>query len=150
MELDWLYRYLVMRRHTAAHLLAHCLASTTPKQVQTTDSWLDETCYVGYKGKAPDLQTLSKSKDLANSMIAKGAEVKINFLTPEQGKSLIQRAPNFERLPDFDEIRTVTIDGCNPIPCDGTHVPNINGTKLVKIIKAEQMPDETYRVHFSV
>ena len=28
-ELDWDYRHLVMRRHTAAHLLDHCLAKAT-------------------------------------------------------------------------------------------------------------------------
>jgi len=149
-ELDWAYRYLLMRRHTGAHLLDHCLANTTSKQVQTTDSWLDEPCYVGYKGTAPDLQTLSKAEALANAMISSGAEVKINFLTPEQGRSLLQAAPNFERLPDLDEIRTVTIEGCTSIPCGGTHVANINEIKQLKINRAEQMPDETYRVHFSV
>jgi alanyl-tRNA synthetase len=148
-ELDWHYRYLLMRRHTAAHLLDHCLANATTKQVQTTDSWLDEPCYVGYRGTAPDVQTLKKAEDLANTMISNGAEVKISFLTPEQSRSLLQTAPNFERLPDLDEVRTVTIQGCSAIPCGGTHVSNIAEIKQLRITQAEQLPDETYRIHFS-
>lgn len=149
-ELDWAFRYLQMRRHTAAHLLDHCLAKATSNRVETTDSWLEEPCYVGYKGQAPDQQTLKKAEQIANTMISQGAEVKINFLTPEESKTLLQNAPNFERLPHLEEIRTVTIEGCGAIPCGGTHVTNIAEIKEFSISHAEQLPDQSYRVHFSV
>jgi len=149
-ELDWPYRYLMMRRHTAAHLLDHCLAGATSKRVETTDSWLDEPCYVGYRGRAPDQETLKKAKELADSLISQGAEVRITFLTPEESKSLLQNAPNFMRLPDLEEVRTVTIQGCDPIPCGGTHISNIAEIKELRITRAEQLPNEAYRVHFSV
>lgn len=148
-ELDWSYRYLLMRRHTAAHLLDHCLATAMSKQVQTTDSWLDEPCYVGYKGKAPELSTLKEAEEIANTMIPNGAEVRIDYLTPEESKALLQTAPNFERLPNLDEIRTVTIEGCAPIPCGGTHVSDITEIKQLTVVQAEQMADGTYRIHFS-
>ena len=134
-ELDWPYRYLTMRRHTAAHLIDHCLAEATSARVQTTDSWLDEPCYVGYNGNPPDNQTLKQVQDLANSMISAGALVRIEYLTPEQGRSLLQTAPNFERLPDLDEIRIVTIADCAPIPCGGTHVSNTNMIRELTVIR---------------
>lgn len=149
-ELDWPYRYLVMRRHTAAHLLDHCLANVTSKRVETTDSWLDEPCYVGYAGNAPDSDTLERVQDLANGMISEGAPVKIDFLSPDQGRSLLQNAPNFERLPDLQEIRTVTITGCDPIPCGGTHVANVSEIGRLSVARAEQMTDLSFRLHFSV
>ena len=149
-ELDWPYRYLMMRRHTAAHLLDHCLAGATSKRVETTDSWLDEPCYVGYRGQAPDQETLKKAEKLADSLISQDAEVRITFLTPEESKSLLQNVPNFMRLPDLEEVRTVTIQGCDPIPCGGTHISNIAEIKELRIARAEQLSDETYRVHFSV
>ena len=49
-EIDWALRHLVMRRHTAAHLLDHCLALETSRRVETTDSWLGDPCYLGYAG----------------------------------------------------------------------------------------------------
>jgi alanyl-tRNA synthetase len=149
-ELDWGFRYLVMRRHTAAHLLDHCLAETTLQRVQTTDSWLDESCYVGYSGDPPDTQTLQKVQALANRLIQEGRQVKIEFLSPERGKMLLQNAPNYERLPELSEIRIVTINGCQPIPCGGTHVSDIREVGMLSVIRAEEMSTHSFRLYFSV
>jgi alanyl-tRNA synthetase len=149
-ELDWAFRYLVMRRHTAAHLLDHCLAKATSARIETTDSWLDDPCYVGYKGETPESSTLQLAEDLGNEMIAAGAQVRIDFLSPERSEQVLKNAPNFERLPLLDEIRIVTIEGCDPIPCGGTHVSNTKDIGKLSIQRAEQMPDRTFRVHFSV
>jgi alanyl-tRNA synthetase len=149
-ELDWEYRLLVMRRHTAAHLLDHCLAQAIGTRLQTTDSWLDEPCYVGYAGTAPSEEALQKAEALANRMIVEGRAVRIEFLTPEQANVFLQNAPNYERLPDLSEIRTVTIEGCQPIPCGGTHVTNVSDICGISIAKAEQLPTNSYRLYFSV
>ena len=149
-EIDWPFRQLVMRRHTAAHLLDHCLALETSKRVETTESWLDEPCYVGYAGNAPNEDTLRRVETTANRMVSHGGEVRIDYLTAEQGRALLQTAPNFERLPELDEIRTVTIGSCAPIPCGGTHVADIAQIGRVSIIRAEPMPNLSFRLHFSV
>jgi alanyl-tRNA synthetase len=149
-ELDWPFRYLIMRRHTAAHLLDHCLSRAIEKRVQTTDSWLEEPCYVGYAGKPPSPSVLSQVEAQANHMISSGGAVRIDFLTGEASKMLLLNAPNFERLPDLEEVRTVTIEGCAPIPCGGTHVANINEILALKVVRAEQTPDQNFRLHFQV
>lgn len=149
-ELDWAYRSLIMRRHTAAHLLDHCLAEATSARVETTDSWLDEPCYVGYRGRTPDSSSLKLAQDLAEEIVAAGAQVKIDFLSPEQSERALKNAPNFERLPNLQEVRIVTIEGCDPIPCGGTHVSNVREIGKVSILGAEQMPDFAFRLHFSV
>ncbi|MGA2791352.1 MAG: alanyl-tRNA editing protein [Candidatus Bathyarchaeia archaeon] len=148
--IDWPFRQLVMRRHTAAHLLDHCLALETSRRVETTDSWLDEPCYVGYAGNVPNEDVLRRVETHANRMVSQGGDVKIDYLTVEQGRALLRAAPNFERLPELDEIRTVTITGCAPIPCGGTHVADISQIGRISIIRAEPMPNFTFRLHFSV
>jgi alanyl-tRNA synthetase len=149
-DVDWVYREMIMRRHTAAHLIDHCLAKATARRVETTDSWLDEPCYVGYRGEPPAPDTVRQVDDLANSMITQGAQVRIEFLTREQSKSVLEDAPNFERLPDLEEIRTVTIEGCQPIPCGGTHVRNIRQIGKLSALKAEERDDGSFRLHFTV
>jgi alanyl-tRNA synthetase len=149
-EIDWEYRHLVMRRHTSAHLLDHCLAEVTSRRVETTESWLDDPCYVGYAGSPPDAQTLRKTEGLANRMIEPGGEVRIEFLKRDVAKTFLQNAPNYERLPDLPEIRTVTIKGCEPIPCGGTHVSDLTEIGKISVVRAEQMPNESFRLHFSV
>jgi alanyl-tRNA synthetase len=93
---------------------------------------------------------LELAERLAEELIKAGARVKIEFLSPEQSKLVLKNAPNFERLPHLDEIRIVTIEGCDPIPCGGTHVSNVQDIGKLSILKAEQLPDSTFRVHFSV
>jgi alanyl-tRNA synthetase len=149
-EVDWAFRSLFMRRHTAAHLLDHCLAIETSMHVETTDSWLGDPCYVGYAGQPPDEETILRVAALANKMISLGSSVKIDYLTPEQGRELLRGAPNFERVPEVDEIRTVTIAGCDPIPCGGTHVADIAEIGKISILRAEPMPNQGFRLHFSV
>jgi len=83
-------------------------------------------------------------------MIRAGAEVRIGFLSPDEGRSLLEKAPNFERLPELKEIRTVTIEGCAPIPCGGTHVSNIKEIKQLKVDRCEVLPQGGFRIHFSV
>ena len=148
--LDWTYRHLVMRRHTAAHLLDHCLAQAVGTRVQTMDSWLDEPCYVGYRGSLPSRDALRETELLANRMIAKGATVSIRFLSPEEAEEILHNAPNYERLPDLSEIRTVTIEGCQPIPCGGTHVGNVADIGGVLVLNAERLSSDYYQLHFSV
>ena len=148
--LDWPYRHLIMRRHTAAHLLDHCLAKAVGIRAQTTDSWLDEPCYVGYAGSVPSEETLRATEVLANRMITEGARVTIRILSSNQAKEWLQNAPNYERLPGLSEIRTVTIDGCQPIPCGGTHVGNLSEIERVSVVKAEPLSNNSYRLHFSV
>lgn len=150
MDIDWTYRHLVMRRHTAAHLLDHCLAQASSRRVETTDSWLDEPCYVGYRGNTPTSDIIQRTGELANLMISQGAQVRLDFLTREQALQTLENAPNFERLPDLEEVRTVTIEGCNPIPCGGTHVANIKEIGTMSGLRAEDMRDGSFRVHFSV
>jgi len=124
--IDWDWRYLLMRRHTAGHLLDHCLAVVTGKRVETTDSWLADECYVGYKGEPPSIEELKKIEETENKLIEQGAAVKIETVSYEELKERAPEAPNIYRLPTLESFRIVTIEGCEPIPCGGTHLKNIS------------------------
>jgi len=78
-EIDWSWRYLLMRRHTAGHLYDHCLAQVTGKRVETTDSWLGDPCYVGYKGKKPSSEELRKAGNIHQPNNRKRGHGKIGY-----------------------------------------------------------------------
>ena len=118
--------------------------------MQTTDSWLDQPCFVAYAGIAPSAELLTRTEVLANELIRKGRQVRIDFLTRERAEVCLQNAPNYQRLPDLSEIRTVTIEGCEAIPCGGTHVGNITDIGGITVSRAEQLPTNAFRLHFSV
>jgi alanyl-tRNA synthetase len=148
-RIDWDKRYLYMRRHTAGHLLDHCLGQFSKVPVETSDSWLGDNCYVAYRGIAPSSQIVSEAIKLENRMLVQGGEVVIEELSREELVKKAPNAPNFFRLPSLDKYRIVTIADCEPIPCGGTHISNIREILGVKLIDVEQK-GEDYRIYYDV
>ncbi|HMK83650.1 MAG TPA: alanyl-tRNA editing protein, partial [Candidatus Bathyarchaeia archaeon] len=148
-ELNWDHRYAIMQRHSAAHLIDHCLTQTTGSAVHTTDSWLGDESYVGYTGQSPRSSLLNDAKNLANQMISTGALITVSYLSRENAAK-IQNAPNYERLPDLQEIRMVQIGGCAPIPCGGTHLSNISQIGQLSLLDAVRTSKLGFRLYFLI
>jgi len=52
-------------------------------------------------------------------------------------------------LPRLEEVRLVTIEGCRPIACGGTHLRNMHEAKGVRIDRMETVAGG-FRVYFDV
>ena len=148
-EVYWEPRYLYMRRHTGGHLLDHCLASLLEGPIETTDSWLGGDCYVAYRGVAPSLGVVLEAVRKENEIIQQGGRVIVEELSRNELLDRIPNAPNIHRLPNLEKYRIVTIEGCQPIPCGGTHLRNIREIGSVRLVRIEQLGDE-YRVCYDV
>jgi Ser-tRNA(Ala) deacylase AlaX len=150
-EIKWGERYLAMRRHTAGHLFDHCLEVATGRPSKTVDSWLGEPCYVTYAGKIPDQSTLDHAIRLEIEGIRKGLGVKVEFVTYAKMLEIAGDAPNIARLPMSDLMRIVTIEGCRPIPCGGTHLRNTSEIGEFEFQKVENTPlSDSFRVYYNV
>jgi alanyl-tRNA synthetase len=148
-KIDWANRFLMMRRHTAAHLLDYCLATLTGSRVETTDSWLGDDPYVGYGGVAPSDLDLKRLQELGNSFIQQGLNVEIRTMERIDAERLIADAPNVARLPKSEKLRIVTIQEQLPIPCGGTHVRTLKEIGALEVRRTE--PAEAgFRLHFEV
>jgi alanyl-tRNA synthetase len=148
-KIDWANRFLLMRRHTAAHLLDHCLATVTNSRVETTDSWLGDEPYVGYGGAVPPHLDLERIQELANSFIQKGLNVEIKTLERAAAERLIGDAPNLARLPKSEQLRIVTVEGQLPIPCGGTHLRNLREVGALEVRGADPV-EAGFKLHFEV
>ncbi len=148
-EIDWNQRYQYMKRHTAGHLLDHCLSTTLGYHVKTTDSWLGDPCYVGYEGKAPQENVLLKTQQMENYIIKRGGEVNIEIIPHDSLLARAPEAPNIYRLPQLENYRIVTIEGCDPIPCGGCHIKNITEIGSFNILNVTSM-EESFRVYYEV
>lgn len=148
-EIDWTSRYLYMRRHTAAHLYDRCLLEAGLKNVETTDSWLGDNPYVGYAGNLPSPEILKTAERIANDKILNGASVEAEIVSKQTLIKLANSAPNMLRLPDLESFRIVTIAGCDPIPCGGTHLKNI--TDINRFTVKDPVKNENgFRVYFDL
>ncbi len=148
-EIDWANRYLLMRRHTAAHLLDYCLANQTGSHVETTDSWLGEDSYVGYGGSTPPNLNLERLQEIGNTLIQQGLKVNVQTFDRVDAERLIADAPNLARLPKSERLRVVTIERQIPIPCGGTHVLNLKEVGALTIQKTDSV-ESGFRVYFDV
>jgi alanyl-tRNA synthetase len=115
----------------------------------TIASWLGTPCYVGYQGKMPSVEVLNEALDLSNSMIRNGASVNIETVSYEGLITIAPDAPNIFRLPRLKFYRTVTISGCEPIPCAGTHVKNIDEIKGIRVNSLEKT-NLQFKVYYDV
>ncbi|MCJ7635193.1 alanyl-tRNA editing protein, partial [Candidatus Bathyarchaeota archaeon] len=136
-QIDWEPRYLYMRRHTAGHLLDHCLAKVSEKPIETTDSWLGEECYVAYHGILPSEDTVLRAIEMENKLISHGGPVLIEEMDVKELKRRAPNAPNALRLPKLEKYRVATIQGCEPIPCGGTHLRDIGEIRSVTLDRIE-------------
>ena len=72
--------------------------------------------------------------------------------TPPDIEELIKKAPNapnLHRIPKKDELRIVTIQDCESIPCGGTHVEKLGEIKKIVFNKIE--PTENgYKIFYDV
>lgn len=148
-ELDWNWRRLLMRKHTAGHLLDHCIELVKETRVQTTGSWLGEPCWVGYTGDPLTEEQVKRVEAIANQQILEGKVVETEKISKEELMKRAADAPNIARLPDDIELRIVVIEGQGPIPCGGTHVRNISEIGKVEIMNIET-EDKGYKVYYEV
>jgi alanyl-tRNA synthetase len=150
-EISWDERYVAMRRHTAGHLFDHCLEVATGRPSKTVDSWLGEPCYVTYEGEMPNKGAVNRALQLEAEGIRKGLSVRVEFVTYQRMLEIAGDAPNVARLPKSELMRIVTIDGCKPIPCGGTHLKNTSEIGKFEYRKAENTPDgKSFKVYYEV
>jgi alanyl-tRNA synthetase len=149
MQIEWDLRYRCMRKHTAAHLFDHCLAKVLGRHVETTDSWVGDGSYIGYRGELPPIEKLQAAEAMENMLIERGARVTSQLMTREQAILAVPGAPNIARLPPDEYLRVVTIEGCEGIPCGGTHVNDIREIGQFQLGRPEALNDR-FKVTFDV
>jgi alanyl-tRNA synthetase len=148
-EIDWNFRYKVMRRHTCAHLIDHLLSGAMGATVRTTDSWLGEPCYVGYFGRRPTAEEIRNAKATGEKLIGESRRVTVSEIPYQKFVEESPQAPNILRLPKLEKIRVVQIEGCLPIPCGGTHVHNLSEVGDFQILRTETL-DGSFRLYYDV
>ena len=145
-SIDWDWRYLLMRRHSTAHLLDHCLGEAVGMKLEALDSWLgDDQCYVAYKGQAPSREQLDEAERIENQIIKEDRPVHSEELSIEETR---RRYPNMDILPSLKTVRLVSVEECSPIPCGGTHLKSMGEAKGVKLDRLESTGPDSYKVHF--
>ena len=148
-RINWERRYLLMRMHTAAHVLSSVVAKDgaliTGKQLGTEESRIDFS-----------LDTFDKNKidiiaDNANKLIEKGARVKTYFLKRDEALKISGVVKLAEKMPpDLPELRIVEIERIDVQACGGTHVGDIREIGRIKVTGTENKGKTNRRMYYTI
>lgn len=148
--IDWERRYVLMRHHTATHIILGVArqvlgdhvwqagAEKTPKRAR-----LDITHY-----KPLTKEEIRKIEDLANKVILEGRPVKTAFMPKYEaekkyGFRLYEGGVILQPV-----IRVVEIEGLDAEACFGTHLKNTMEAGAIKIVNTDRIADGVVRLEY--
>jgi misacylated tRNA(Ala) deacylase len=149
-EIDWDYRYTIMRHHTAAHLLSAVIYKETGALI-TGNQLYEDKARIDFNLEQFDKDKAQNFVDKANELIQKEYEVRKYTLEKEEAF----KDPELFRLknviPDaVKELRIVEIYGYDKQACGGNHINNIREIKKIKFLKAENKGKNNRRIYFAL
>lgn len=148
--IDWERRYLLMRMHTAAHILSAVInketgALITGNQLGTDKSRIDF-----------DLENFDRDKikeyfQKANEIVTKAIPVKFHFMRREQAMEIPDVVKLAKALPpQISELRLVEIEGVDLQADGGTQVGNTSEIGTIELVGIENKGKNNRRVYYRV
>lgn len=149
-RLDWNRRYVLMRMHTAAHLLCAIINSETGALI--TGNQLD----IGQSRIDFSLEKFDKDKLIdyiskANNYIRQDLHVKVYSLPREEAIKIPGITKLATGLPaELRELRIVEIPGVDIQADGGTHVKSLKEIGTIRFVRAENKGKNNRRVYYSL
>jgi len=150
-EIDWERRYLLMRLHTAQHLLSAVVldefgAETVGNQIKIGEARMD---FEPADFSSEDLQAI---QNICNSYIDEDRDVTIGQMPRDEIEDRIAIGrSNLDLIPDqIDPLRVVEIEGLDICPCGGTHVSGLDEIGHMEITDRSSKGADTDRIRFTI
>ncbi len=148
--IDWDRRYLLMRMHTASHILSGVFHNEAGAKI--TGNQLDtEKSRVDFSLENFDRELISSFFDKANQIVKSDVEVKSYTMPREEALAL----PGMMKLanvlpPAVKDLRIVEISGFDRQPDGGTHVRRTGEIGTISFLRAENKGRNNRRVYFEL
>ncbi|MQG34643.1 MAG: alanyl-tRNA editing protein [SAR202 cluster bacterium] len=136
--IDWDRRYLLMRTHTAAHILCGVVWRDYGAQV-TGGNMTPGEARMDFEFENLTAELAAEIEAKINAEVAAERDIVVNNLTREEA----EQVPDLVRTkinllpPNIQEIRTIDIQGLDMQADGGTHVANTREVGAVKMIGHE-------------
>jgi len=148
-EIDWEYRYEVMKLHTTGHILDRAVNEIYGKPIGTLGALHGPPkAYTIYKAPSEPSKIIEIEK-IANQIVQKNLAVNIVYTDANKLREVATNAPNLDRIPRSDRYRIVVIEGVNGIPCTGTHVKKTGEVGRIKVLGLEN-ESEGFKLYYNV
>lgn len=148
--LNWERRYKLMRSHTASHVFASLLCTSTGALV-TGNQIEEDKIRFDFSLEKFDREILEECIAKANELFKKDIPVKWYELPREEAlkiPGIIKMAEAYP--PDIPYLRIVEIVGIDKQADGGTHVKNLREVGQIKLLKTENKGKYNRRVYFAL
>ena len=148
--LDWDKRYVLMRMHTAAHILCEIFHKETGALITGNQLNVDKS-RIDFNLENFDREKISEYVAKANEIVQKDLPIKIYTLPREEAMKL----PSVTKLanvlpPAVQELRIVEIVGYDTQADGGTHVKSTKEVGEIEVVSAENKGKNNRRVYFKL
>jgi len=147
-EIDWTRRYLLMRYHTATHVLTGVMFNDFHVRV-TGNQLTPEKGRVDFAFEQFDREVLEEGFRRANALVGRGLAVRISFVPAAEALArpeLFKLETGFRH--DLPELRLVEIDGFDTQADGGCHVATLGEIGRLALTKTENKGKVNRRVYF--
>ena len=149
-RIDWDRRYKLMRLHTTAHLLAAIMhnksgALITGNQIEIDKARMD------FSLEEFDRNKIVEYIALANTLVQKGAKVKIGYMKREEALKIPDMIKLANKMPpNVDIFRTIEIEGIDKQADGGCHVNDIKEIGKIGLVNVDNKGKSNRRLYFMV
>jgi misacylated tRNA(Ala) deacylase len=147
-ELDWPRRYLLMRYHTATHVLTGVMFNDYHVRV-TGNQLTPEKGRVDFAFEQFDREVLEEGFRRANALVARDLAVRVSFVPATEARArpeLFKLETTFRH--DLPELRLVEIEGFDTQADGGCHVARLGEIGRLALTKTENKGKVNRRVYF--
>jgi misacylated tRNA(Ala) deacylase len=149
-KLNWERRYLLMRYHTAAHVLSGVFFNNYNLKV-TGNQLTSEKGRIDLNMDEMDINLIKEAFKKSNEIIKKELPVEIYYISREEAEKntyLFKLSIGFPH--DLDTIRIVDIKGFDRQADGGCHVKNLNEIGKIKFKNTVNKGKNFKRVYFTI
>jgi misacylated tRNA(Ala) deacylase len=148
--IDWNRRYVLMRYHTAAHVVSGVF-SREYNLLMTGNQLTTEKARIDMNMEQMDMDIIKKGFERANELISQDLPVDIYYKSRKEAEAdptLFKLAIGFPH--DIDTIRIVDIKGFDAQADGGCHVKSLKEIGKIVFLEAVNKGKENRRIYFKV
>jgi misacylated tRNA(Ala) deacylase len=150
--IDWERRYILMRYHTASHILATIIYTATGAEITGNQLYIDKA-RIDFSLEDFNRTLMNSFEDKANAIINKHIDINFRILNRDEAFAIPSLVKLRKSLPEsMTNVRVVDI--ANEIidfdhqACGGTHLKNTSEIGTLEIFNLENKGKDRRRIYF--
>lgn len=146
LEIDWPRRYLLMRLHTALHVMSCVIvAPVTGGQIAPDKARLDFDIDMS-------LLNAERIEREVNALVSQGAKTRTEWITDEELDARPELIKTMSVAPPrgAGRVRLLNIPGLDLQPCGGTHVRDIAEIGAIRVLRIKSEGKRNRRVEIAL